>query len=116
MDTTSYVETLARFSSGDATVAELEEAIARRLDQLRATPTMTDEQRTLSIIELTIEEAREGIRETFDIYVTALQALEELKIVPSPQAERETSDEVVPPEELLPRVTGIDSAELVTAA
>ncbi|GEM_PF-3858210 len=72
----SYLPTLGRFVSGDATIAELKDAIAVRLSDLRESMDVTDEQRALSTIELLIEELREGDRLRSELHAVARQVFE----------------------------------------
>ena len=73
----SYPLTLSDFMDGKATIEQLEDSVAGRLTQLRATPEVIPEQAALSRVELMIEEVKEELRDILDLYIAVLMALEE---------------------------------------
>jgi len=67
---------LESFVSGRIDISEFKRQISDRLFELRQKPTMNDEKRLLSKVQLYLHEADEGSRERIEVYMASQAALD----------------------------------------
>ena len=73
-----YIRTLAEFVSGEIGLPRFKQLVEERLFELRQSPETTDETKFLSVIELYLHEAEEGLRDKAEVYTIVQFTLDDI--------------------------------------
>ncbi len=70
------VDMLVGLLSGESDIEKFDQELSDALFELRQKPTLTDEKRMLSKIQLYLHEFKEGTRDILEVYIAAQSALD----------------------------------------